>query len=297
MFNVHVRRVTFGLGLEDLAQFSRQLVERERLGEEMHAGVEHAIVHDGVLGEAGHVQDPQTGTECPRLLRKLASVDVGHDDIGQHQVDARAVDEMGHGIFGVSGFEHRVAEVAQAGRREGQHIGIVLDEQDAFHSLELCGDRCLRRRPLGLAAVVAGEIDLDRRALPRLRVDLYVTAGLFDEAEHLRQAEARALTRILGGEKRIEGFRQHFRGHSGARIRDGDQHVLAGRDAGMKPRVAVVEMAIGRLDRQTAAFGHRISGVDAKIEYRVLELGRIRHGLPKTAAQDGFHSDGFAERA
>jgi hypothetical protein len=48
--------------------------------------------------------------------------------------------------------------------------------------------------------------------------------------------------------------------------------------------------------RQAPTFRHRVSGVDAKIEYRVFQLRRIDLGLPKTAAQDGFHPDGFTER-
>ena len=48
------------------------------------------------------------------------------------------------------------------------------------------------------------QVDLDRRAVAFLAVDLDVAARLLDEAEHHAEPEAGALADLLGGEEGIE---------------------------------------------------------------------------------------------
>ena len=58
----------------------------------------------------------------------------------------------------------------------------------------------------GVLGVQPRQINLDRRALAELAVDLDVAAGLLDEAIDLRQAKPGAVTDFLGGEERLEGL-------------------------------------------------------------------------------------------
>ena len=55
------------------------------------------------------------------------------------------------------------------------------------------------------------QVDLDRRAVADLAVDLHVAAGLLDEAVDLREPEAGAVADVLGGEERLERLRSDLR--------------------------------------------------------------------------------------
>ncbi len=63
---------------------------RERLLQEGDAGVEHAVVHDGVVGVAGHVEHLASPAAAARALGELAAAHLRHHHVGQQQVDAAA---------------------------------------------------------------------------------------------------------------------------------------------------------------------------------------------------------------
>ena len=122
-------------------------------------------------------------------------------------------------------------------------------------------------------------------------------ARLLDEAIHHAQAETRALPFGLGREERLEHALAHFGRHAGARIGDGDHHVLAGRHVGVALRVGIVERGIARFDREPAVAVHRVAGVDREIQQRVLHLERIDERIPQAARHDRLDLDAVAERA
>ena len=55
------------------------------LGNEVQAGLQRAVVHDRIAGEAGRVQHLEIGPPPLGLGCRLPAVDVGHDDIGEQQ--------------------------------------------------------------------------------------------------------------------------------------------------------------------------------------------------------------------
>ena len=144
----------------------------------------------------------------------------------------------------------------------------------------------------------ARQVDLHRRALAGLAVDLHVAAGLLDEAVDLREAEAGALADILGGEERLEGA-----GRIIARLMPtpvsviDTTHILPGRDLGLRSGIGLVEIGIGGLDRELAAVRHRVAGVDREVQDRALELVGIGEAAPQAARQHGLDRDLLAERA
>ena len=61
--------------VEDLANPGGNRLGREPLLEERRAGFEDALVHDGVVGMARHVEDAQTRIPAGEMVGQLASAD------------------------------------------------------------------------------------------------------------------------------------------------------------------------------------------------------------------------------
>ena len=55
-FKAKVCETLLRLLVEDLPNLRRQLLDAERLGQEIGAGIEHPVVHDGVARIAGRVE-------------------------------------------------------------------------------------------------------------------------------------------------------------------------------------------------------------------------------------------------
>ena len=71
-----------------------------------------------------------------------------------------------------------------------------------------------------------------------------MAARLFDEAEHLTEAEPRAFANLLRREERIESPAHDFGRHAHARIGDRRSEHIARQDLDMRRRVSFIE--IGR---------------------------------------------------
>src|SRR6185437_13890132 len=124
-------------------------------------------------------------------------------------------------------------------------------------------------------------INLDRRALPDLAIDLDVAAGLLDEAVHLAQPKAGALPELLGGEERLEGAIDYLAGHAGAGVADANGDVLAGRQIGIDTAILLIGIDVGAFYRQLAAGRHGVARVDGEIDERRLEVVGIDFDVPQ----------------
>lgn len=60
--------------------------------------------------------------------------------------------------------------------------------------------------------------------------------------------------------------------------------------------IFVVERCISRFNCQFTVSVHGISGIDGQVQKRILDLGWIDKGIPKSARDDGFDLDAFADR-
>ena len=145
-------------------------------------------------------------------------------------------------------------------------------------------------------AIMAGQIDAHRRALPDLRIDAHLPARLAREAVDHRQAKARALAHRLGGVEGVEGARLHLGRHAGAGVGDAHGQILPGFEVAFA-RGALVEPAVGGLDRDPAALRHRVACVDAEVQDRVFELVGIDHRGPYARRADHLQRDAGADGA
>ncbi len=188
-----------------------------------------------------------------------------------------------------------VAELGQDHGAVGTDLVIVLNQQD-----RLAGAGS-RHRHLGRIggtrrpAVVAREIELDRRPVPRLAIEGDVAARLLDEAIDLAEAETGAAADILGGEERLEGARHRLLRHARARVTDGDIGVLAGNDLAVGGGIGLVERRIAGLDGQLAAVGHGVARIDRQVEDGAFELVLVDLDRPQARRQYAFELDLLAE--
>src|SRR4051812_20704443 len=105
-----------------------------------------------------------------------------------------------------------------------------------------------------------------------LAVDLDVPARLLDEAEYHAEIKAGASADFLGGEKGFEYSIEKFGGNSGAAVADGNHDIIADRDLAMHARIIFVEKDVAALERELAAVGHGVAGVQGKVQDRGGEL-------------------------
>jgi hypothetical protein len=58
-----------------------------------------------------------------------------------------------------------------------------------------------------------------------------------------------------------------------------------------------IEPPVGGLDGDASAVRHRISRIEAEVQQRILELGRVNQHRPQTARADGLDGDARTNRA
>src|SRR5438128_8728510 len=79
--------------------------------------------------------------------------------------------------------------------------------------------------------------------------------------------------------------------------RNGEHDVPPRSQAFVRLRQIFVDIDIRRLDRQLAAVGHRVSGVDDEVDEHLLDLARIGLDAAESTAEDGDHLDVLADQA
>ena len=218
----------------------------------------------------------------------------GHDDVGKQHIDGYAAFDDGQRVVGVFRFQNAVAEIFQHIDRGRPHFVVVFDHENAFGAAlrwrRLDFDKDVFRLP------AARQVDSDGRAAAELAVQFDVAARLLHEAMHHAQAEPRAFSGRLGGEKGLKDLFQNVGRNAGARIADSQHHILAGHDIDVAGRICVVQRRVAGFDRELASSTHGVAGIDGQVEQRRFNLHRIHQGVPEAAADHRLDLDGFTER-
>ena len=84
-----------------------------RLLQQVHVGVEDAIVNNGISRVAGGKKDLQVRTPPPRFVSESATVHVRHDQIGVKKTDLGMCGERFQRLSGVWRLYDFVAQVAE----------------------------------------------------------------------------------------------------------------------------------------------------------------------------------------
>src|SRR6185369_4074994 len=172
---------------KDLAHSAQQRKRRDRLRQKLDVGVEHAVLHDRVLGVSRDVQHLHPRSHRADTLRQFTPAHARHDYVGDQKIDLglEFFPEQ-HGLATVLRVEYGVAVAPQDGAVDRSNLLVVFHEQDRLRTSQ----RALhgRQRMLNLGcAFSARQINPERRPDPGFAVDVDVPVALLHDAEHRRQ--------------------------------------------------------------------------------------------------------------
>jgi hypothetical protein len=116
-------RAVLVLGLEDAVDFGDQILEVEGLGQHLRLG-RGAAALQGDGGKAGDEHHADRRVDRRRLLRQLDPVHLGHDDVGQQQVELLVL-QKGHGLGAAADRLDLIADALQRPLQIFAHRRIV----------------------------------------------------------------------------------------------------------------------------------------------------------------------------
>ena len=217
-----------------LSSASRTLAARflhgERLLDEMHALVQHAVVGDDIGRVAGHEQALEVrdrGTAgCSARSRPFISGMT--TSVMSRWIFAGVLLGQADGLARRGGGQHGVAQASRAS--SWSFPGWPARPPPAGWSRGRARPEFCRPSVWTCSALptMPGQVDLEGRSLARLAVDIDEAVVLLDDAVDRGQPQAGALAHLLGGEERLEELCQRLLVHAAAVVADGQQHILAG---------------------------------------------------------------------
>ena len=233
-------------------------------------------------------------------LEQRASAHPRHDDVGDEQIDWRAMRAGDvERLFAVRRLQHGVAGVAQRFADERAEPLIVFGDEHGFRSAR--GQRrqfCVGGRHLDCFAFrQPRQIDAERRAAADLGLDVDHAAGVGHDLVHDREAEPRAVSRFLRREERLEdpGRRCAIHPVTGVGHRQAD--VVVGHRGALHVVRRRSHRDVRELDLQRAAARHRVARVDHEVEQHLLDLPAIAANGRDLAVDLRDQPDVLAEHA
>jgi hypothetical protein len=149
---------------------------------------------------------------------------------------------------------------------------VVFSDEDQFgaaaHRLDVIGDLFDFPGSNGQRKIHAeGGADVE------LAVDVQEAAVLANNTLDSRQAQAGALTRVLGGEEGLEDAIERGGVHAGSGVGDGEHGVASGFGMVLDRELLVIERDFTGFNDEAAAFGHGVARVDAQVHDDLFDLG------------------------
>ena len=118
-------------------------------------------------GEAGDEHHPHVGRDRGRLLGELDAVHLGHDDVGQQQVELLALEQRQRGGAAIDRVD-LIADPLERARQIDAHRIVVFGQQDPHHRRSAAG--APRRRRASLCAKPINIFQPRRPHAQRLRL-------------------------------------------------------------------------------------------------------------------------------
>ena len=205
--------------------------------------------------------------------RGLAPAHHRHDHVQDHQADGRVLAaEQVDRLLPVGGQQDSVAQAAEHVQVGGPEQFLVIPPPGSCRCREPGRSRAPRRPRRGRPAGGPGTGTPPPPGFP----PRWNRGGPARSRRRAREAQAGALAGRLGGEERLEHPGQDLRRHAAAGVFDLHLQVAAGtepeRAGGAGPGVQVDG---GQAERQGAAPGHGVAGVDAQVHEQVGQLGTV----------------------
>jgi len=120
-------------GIEQVADPRREALLGDRLLDHRHAGIEPALVDDGVAGITRREQHHEIRSSIFCLFRQLPAVHAREHHVGQKQIDADVGRlDQAQSRYRIVRAEHAIVQIAQQLHQIGADIAVVLDHEDRF---------------------------------------------------------------------------------------------------------------------------------------------------------------------
>ena len=118
---------------QHFAQLPGQILAAEGLGQKVDAGVQHTVVHHGILGVPGEEHGFGLGTGRLNPVGQLPAAHVGHYHVGEQQVDVPGVRLADLNRFRAAGRrQNGIAKLLQNPHGEFAHRLFVFHYQDGL---------------------------------------------------------------------------------------------------------------------------------------------------------------------
>jgi len=167
-------------------------------GQQYNAAIRHAVVECRVGGVAGREQYRQFGCLLACLVGKLATIDAGHDDVGEKHADVVALGYDVQCLFATGGLNNGVAKFTQAFGGHLADVEFIINNQENF-ALRLL-QRFLRAIIVGryvLRSCITRQENLDRHAVTNFGINGDIAACLANKAVDLSKARPAPFVALL----------------------------------------------------------------------------------------------------
>ncbi len=269
--------------------------------EEIDFFTEGEVDSDDFRAVATGVEDFEGGFILLEAEGEVVSVDaVGHDDIGEEEVDGGVVlaPDVEGGAAG-GGFEDGVTGEFEDIADEFAEGGFIFDDEDSFVAGALflgflgCGG------DIGedLDFVDGGEVDLEDGAAVEFTGDGDPAAVLFNDAVDGGEAESGAFADFFRGEEGFEDMGESIWGDTAAGIGDFEEHVGAGVGVGLGGGGIFVDGGALGADEELAAFGHGVAAIDGEVEDNLFEHDGVDLDVGEVGGEGEVDGDTFADGA
>jgi len=264
--------------------------DKEGVGEGRGAGLV-------VLTKPADGDDLDGGVEALDDAGEGGAVEVGHVEVGDDDADLAGARGEERNAFGaVGGGEDAVAVT---GEDRGGHVAdarfVVDDEHEVLVAAAL-GDGDAGgggggggRRDLG------GEVDAEGGAFSGGGVKGDEAAVGIDDAADGGEAEAGAFAGVLGGEERFPDPGKDVGRNAGAGVFDLKEEEVAGATTGNFVCGFGREDGVFAAQRESAAVGHGVAGVDGEVEEDLVDLGGVGLDGPEVGGDVVVEGDRFRE--
>ena len=137
----------------------------------MRAGVQDAMINDGIFGMSRHKEDLCAWPANRNLAGDLASTDGRHDDVGQQQIDVPGVRLAKlRDRWAVRGDQNGIAAACEDGMGQVANLFVVFDQQNGFGATNHSG-RAIGAHHFHGAIVNPGQVNFECGSVARLAVN------------------------------------------------------------------------------------------------------------------------------
>ena len=269
-----------------------EMLGGEGLADQM-AGINVSNRH-AIAGVASHVQGSNERAPVFDLAAQFGPGHVGHDEVGQEEIDTGVVHAAEFKSQSRSlGSERSVAEIAQVGAHGAQDQLVVIDHQNGLASATWYEDGSLYG---GQRRVGSRQVDAKRCALARSTAQVDRASALLDDAMHSGETEASSLPDGFRGEERLENLVANCFWNSLPCVADSQYNFPPRSELRNATDQSIVGVKVFGVNFESTALGHGVAGVDREVHEDLRDLAGIGKHIAERGVEGEDERDVFAQQ-